>query len=107
MCQVYVSHDGRSSQGLDEELTSQVNQLVGAVEGFIYSEFSGNLSKVEYHRGLGTMCSEEGRIRKALDETSFRDHQLLTRTPTNFCIDGNGEELHLQPTSLEAREYEG
>ena len=95
MCQVYVSHDGRSSQGLDEELTSQVNQLVGAIEGFFYAEFSGNLSKFEYHRGLGTMCSEEGRIRKALDETSVRDYQLLTRAPTDFRVDGNGEELLL------------
>ena len=53
------------------------------------------------------MCSEERRVRKALDEAGLRDYQLLTRTPTNFSADGDGEKLQLQPLELEARSHEG
>ena len=39
------------------------------------------------------MCPEERRICKALVETSLGDYQFFTRTPTNLCVDGYGEEL--------------
>ena len=53
------------------------------------------------------MCSEEGRVSKALDEAGVGDHQLLARTPTGFSADGDGEKLHLQFLELDAGSHEG
>jgi hypothetical protein len=49
VCKVHVFNDGRSSKGVDAQLTSKVDQLMGAAKDGFHPELPRDLQKVEYN----------------------------------------------------------